>query len=147
MYNVRRLLSLNAAEQRLFVKAFLLLEGITLGMRLLPFRVLLRLLPSASNGLKKRQNKNHLSAEEIARVVEVASRRMPWPKTCLAQALVTQVFLTRRGYPARLRIGVARGDQGEFQAHAWVESRGKVIIGGGSDLERYAPLGPGRVKP
>jgi len=146
MDDVRRFLGLNAAEQRLFVTAFLLLESINLGMRLLPFRVLLRLLPRGLKGPKKRQNKNRLSAEEIARIVEVASRRMPWLKTCLAQALAAQVLLTRRGYPALLRIGVARGDQGEFQAHAWVESRGKVLIGGGSELKRYAPLGRGRVK-
>jgi hypothetical protein len=32
---------------------------------------------------------------------------------------------------------VARGVQGEFQAHAWLESGGLVVIGG-QQLERYS---------
>jgi len=49
------------------------------------------------------------------------------------------VLLTRRGYPTLLHIGVVRGKQEEFQAHAWVVTEGKVVIGG-SELGRYAPL-------
>jgi hypothetical protein len=71
--------------------------------------------------------------------VETASRRTPGLKTCLAQALAAQVLLTRRGYPALLRIGVAKGERQQLQAHAWVESEGKIVIGG-SELERYTPL-------
>jgi hypothetical protein len=40
------------------------------------------------------------------------------------------MLLARRGYPALLHIGVAKGKEGQFQAHAWVESEGKVVIGG-----------------
>jgi hypothetical protein len=36
---------------------------------------------------------------------------------------------------------VARGDRGEVQAHAWVETEGKVVIGGSAvELARYTPL-------
>jgi hypothetical protein len=44
------------------------------------------------------------------------------------------------GYASELRIGVAKGEQGELEAHAWVEYQGKVIIGGLSTLSRYVPL-------
>ena len=64
---------------------------------------------------------------------------MPGAKTRLNQALVTQMLLARRGYPALLHIGVAKGKEGQFQAHAWVESEGKVVIGG-SGLECFTPL-------
>jgi hypothetical protein len=49
------------------------------------------------------------------------------------------VLLARRGYPTFVHIGVVRGEQEQFQAHAWVVTEGKVVIGG-SELERYAPL-------
>jgi hypothetical protein len=38
-----------------------------------------------------------------------------------------------------LRIGVLRDQKEKFQAHAWVESSGIVVIGG-LELERYEPL-------
>jgi hypothetical protein len=40
-----------------------------------------------------------------------------------------------------LRIGVARSEAGKIEAHAWVESMGKVIIGGTHvDLKRFTVL-------
>jgi hypothetical protein len=54
---------------------------------------------------------------------------------------VTKLLLGRVGYDASVRIGVARSDTGEFQAHAWVESGGEIVIGGSeSSLQRYTPL-------
>jgi hypothetical protein len=70
--------------------------------------------------------------------VTAASRYVPGA-TCLAQALAAQVLLGRTGYPARLRIGVAKGEERKFEAHAWVESQGRVVIGG-PGLGRFTPL-------
>ena len=70
------------------------------------------------------------SADRVAWAVEMASWRMPGAKSCLTQALAAQVLLGRRGYPTLLHIGVAKGEQGRFRAHAWLESKGKVVIGG-----------------
>jgi hypothetical protein len=69
----------------------------------------------------------------------MAGWRMPGAKTCLNQALAAQMLLAQRGYPALLHIGVAKGKEGQFQAHAWVESEGKVVIGG-SGPECFTPL-------
>ena len=139
MEHLRRFLRLPAVERRLLIKAALFLEATKLGMRLLPFRTLRRLISLLADAPVKPRRTDHLSAKRVARVVEVASRHTPGVKTCLAQALTTQVLLARRDYPALLHIGVIRGDQGQFQAHAWVVSEGKAVIGG-SELERYAPL-------
>lgn len=79
-------------------------------------------------------------AEKAAWAVMTSSRYVP-AATCLTQAFATQVLLSRRGLPARLRIGVVKGKDGRLQAHAWVESNGVVVIGGsGPDVERYKPL-------
>jgi hypothetical protein len=66
-------------------------------------------------------------------------RLLSCASTCLTEAVVAQVMLARRGHPATLRIGVARSEEGRFEAHAWVESGGRVMIGG-HELGRYAPL-------
>jgi len=79
------------------------------------------------------------SADRVAWAVEMASRCTPGAKSCLTQALAAQVLLDRRGYPALLHIGVAKGEQGRFQAHAWLESKGTVVIGG-SEQEPFTLL-------
>jgi hypothetical protein len=140
MERLGRFSRLPTTEQWLLIKAALLVEAIKLGMWLLPFRTLRRLLARAADTpLRVRRAERTTSAERVAWAVEVASRHTPGIKTCLAQALAAQVLLARRGHPALLHIGVARGDRGQFEAHAWVESEGRIMIGG-SELERFAPL-------
>jgi hypothetical protein len=140
MERLGRFSRLPSTEQWLLIKAALLVEAIKLGMRLLPFRTLRRLLARAADTpLGVRHAAHSTPAERVAWAVEAASRHTPGIKTCLAQALAAQVLLARRGHPALLHIGVARGDRGQFEAHAWVESEGRIVIGG-SGLERFAPL-------
>ncbi len=140
MNRLRRFLRLPSDERQLLIKAALLLEAIRLGMWLLPFRILRGLLTQmADMPLRLWGAKRCSSAERVAWAVEVASQHTPGVKTCLAQALATQVLLARCGYPALLHIGVVKGEQEQFQAHAWVETEGRTVIGG-SELERYTPL-------
>lgn len=137
---LRKFLRLPTAERRLLIETALLLEAIKLSMRLLQFRTLRRLLVRVTDAASaKPQYIDHLPVERVAWAVEATSRHTPGAKTCLTQALATQVLLARRGHPALLRIGVAKGEQKQFQAHAWVESEGKVVIGG-SEPGRYTPL-------
>lgn len=75
----------------------------------------------------------------LAWAVKTASRRFP-KATCLTQALTLKVLLTQAAHPAVLRIGVARGVGCVFEAHAWVEADGNVLIGELPDLERFTPL-------
>jgi hypothetical protein len=142
MEHLRKFLRLPTVEKRLLIKAALLLETIRLGMWLLPFRTLRRLTSWVVDAPIKPRRADNSSAEMVVWAVEAASRQTPGVKTCLAQALATQVLLARRGYPALLHIGVVRGEQEQFQAHAWVVTQeGKVVIGGsGLELERYTPL-------
>jgi hypothetical protein len=79
------------------------------------------------------------SPERIAWAIAAASSCVP-ATSCLVRALAAQVLLTRRGYPARLRIGVAKGDGGRLEAHAWVEGPGSVVSGGLPDHMRYVAL-------
>jgi len=79
--------------------------------------------------------------DSVTWAVAVASRYVPLV-TCLTQALATQVLLGRCGHPASLRIGVARSERGQLQAHAWVESQGRIVFGGLKNLSHYTPLPP-----
>ena len=76
-------------------------------------------------------------AAALAWAVRVAARRVP-KASCLTQAVALESLLADAGMRAEVRIGVARGADGSFEAHAWVEHDGRVLIGGVPDMERFS---------
>ncbi len=111
---------------------------VSLGMRLLPFRTLRRLLAGGIEAPTGLRRADHASAERAARAVHVASSHAPGFRPCFTKALTTKVLLARRGHLALLRIGVAKGEE-ELHTYAWAESGGKVMMGG-HGIERYSLL-------
>jgi Transglutaminase-like superfamily len=141
MKRLRSFRTLPPAERCLVVRAALLLGVMRLGLRLLPFRALWRLLNRAARVPLALPAANDFSPDRIAWAVRVASPHVIGSKPCLVQSLTVHLLLRRRGYPARLHLGVARGEGGRVEAHAWVASNDRVVIGGSaSDLQRYTLL-------
>ena len=141
MKRARKFFALPSTHQRLLVTAVLLLGVIRLGLWLLRFQTLQRLLRKMariSAGLRQAQV---VSVDNVLWAVTVASRFVP-QATCLTQALAGQVLLVRRGHLAHLCIGVARSQTGQFQAHAWVEYQGRVVLGGADAPLRFTLLPP-----
>ena len=138
MTRLGKFLRLPPAERRLLVGATLLVIAIRLGLSLLPFPTLRRWLARAASAPAGGERTARPSVERLAWAVTVGSRYVP-AATCLTQALAAQTLLVRHGHPASLRIGVARGAGGQFEAHAWVESQGRLVIGGAGS-ERFVPL-------
>ena len=139
MRGVRKFFRLPRGERWLLVKVALLLGAIRVGLRLLPFQTLKRLLDSVSRASPESHRSNQFPSDHIAWAVITATPFVLGDKTCLTQALAAQLLLKRRGYPASLRIGVGQTTEKELVAHAWVESGDRVVVGGG-DLSRYTPL-------
>jgi hypothetical protein len=106
---------------------------------MLPFQFLQRLVAYMVQGGARLQQAPQTSIDSIAWAVTVASRYVP-AATCLTQALAVQGLLAGRGHPACLCIGLARSAAGRFQAHAWVECAGRVVIGGAEAPIRFTPL-------
>lgn len=77
-------------------------------------------------------------AVRTAAAVRRTARAVP-AATCLTQALAGQILLATAGCRSHLRLGVAQGAQGQFQAHAWLETEWGVVLGGGQ-LSRYTRL-------
>jgi len=72
--------------------------------------------------------------------VQTASRYVP-RASCLTQAVAGLWLLHRNGHSANLCVGIAKADGGEFRAHAWLERRGSVILGGNvSGFTRMTPF-------
>jgi hypothetical protein len=135
---VRKFLSLTAVERNLFLRAWFWLTTIRIMLWVLPFQRLsglLRRLVPQSHGLAGADQEEAL---RLARAVTKASDYVP-KATCLPQALAVQALLRREGLSADLHIGVAKDEKGEFQAHAWLENRGTIIIGD-YELQIYSPF-------
>ena len=136
MTRLGKFLRLPPADRRLLVTASLLQAGIRLGLSLLPYRKLRRLVDRMA--LTGTQAAPPVSPERIAQAVTRASRAVPGA-TCLTQALAAQVLLERRGHPTRVRVGIGRTEGARLLAHAWVECDGRIVLGG-ADLTRFTPL-------
>ena len=130
-----RLWRLAPAERRLILGAAVLVGGVRVGLSLLTFGSLQRILTLLARG----HAGDPIPAERIAWAVAAAARRIPGA-TCLVQALAAQVLLARHGHVAELRIGVAPATEG-ISAHAWLERNGEPIFGA-PDRFRHAVLPP-----
>jgi hypothetical protein len=145
MKRLREFFRLPSDEQWLLVKAALLLGGIKLGLRVLSFRALRGVVERLVEVPVRLRKEDQDSVQKVVWAVELASLYVPTTGTCLVRALAAQVLLARRGHPTLLHIGVARKGGEGLQAHAWLESGGKVVIGG-HELGHYTPLAALKVK-
>ena len=74
----------------------------------------------------------------LVRRVEQAAWFVPHA-TCLVRVLVGAHLFAARGQRANVVIGVRRR-AGVLEAHAWLESGGRVVLGEVCDLLSYQPL-------
>jgi hypothetical protein len=133
----RKVVGYLAADRGLLVSALCLVSAIRVGLWVLPVRMVGRVLGWVVFR-RPEITRDPLLADRVARAITRASRVVPGA-TCLTQALAAQVLLERHGLPTRLHIGVVRDGGQAVRGHAWVESGGKVVMGG-RDLSTYVPL-------
>ena len=133
MRRLRRFARLPWSEKSLLLRALLVVSSTRLGLWLLPIGALRRI---ALSDREKRNGANSIA--ELVWAVKAVSRYVP-TATCLTQALALQWLLVRSGHTSRIRLGARKGFKGKFQAHAWVECEGRVVMGGVAAKD-YAPL-------
>lgn len=142
---VLKFMRLRRCDRNTLMKTFLMLTLIRLGLWLLPFQTLRRLLDSISQSPHpspqfQDQPPNPRSVNRMISMVNTCSHYMPGQVKCLARALTTQVLLHRHNHDSQLRIGVTKNPHGQLEAHAWVELNGQVVIGQVDDLARFTPM-------
>jgi len=119
-----RVLRLPPADRRLRVEAFVLVAIAHVAVRVLSFATVRRLVAWAARPASARPP---VRPAAVRRAVEAAARALPG-STCLMTGLAAHVLLARGGRPSRLSIGIA--PESKLRAHAWVESRSEVVVGG-----------------
>ncbi|NIJ52003.1 lasso peptide biosynthesis B2 protein [Dyadobacter arcticus] len=111
----------------LLLKSVVCLVIIKLGLSYLPFHKFRRLFARfISTGTYRETPKPDIDLTVWA--VDTAANLLPMELLCLPRALATK-YLLRRTPALTLEIGVEINPPKQFEAHAWVESNGNIIIG------------------
>lgn len=140
MKQLQKFLNLTSSDRHLLLYTFVLLSLVRLGLWLFPFQTLWEFLARFSQISSNDSKINPVELEKMVWAVNVSSRYMPGQVKCLAKALTTQLLISQQGYSSQLHIGVVKGETGQIEAHAWVESQSQVVIGNLQDLSRFTPL-------
>src|SRR5881296_1041372 len=134
----RRFFRLPLAERRLVLAAAALAAGVRLALRVAPFRLVQAALVRVA---RPSRSVPSLPVPRIVWAVTATTRRVPGANGCLVRALVARTLLARHGHPAKVRLGVPRRPGGALAAHAWVESDGRIVVGG-AERPEFSPLPP-----
>ncbi len=126
--------------KKLFVQAFTLMLLVRLGLLLLPFSQLQNLIEQTKSWKFLAFDAQNVTTRAIVLAIHRSAKYGPGTTKCLARALTTGVLMSRYGFPYQIKIGVAKGKNNQLEAHAWVESKGAVIVGDLPDLSRYIAM-------
>jgi uncharacterized membrane protein YbjE (DUF340 family) len=130
--------TLSRNKKTAFIKSAICLLVIKTGLELLPFSTFRKIF----HWFSKSGNKSVMSQHKINEVVwavESAANHLPFELLCLPRALATKYLL--RELPAlTLEIGIQINSSKVFEAHAWVEQNGVILIGDWSDSASYQRL-------
>jgi hypothetical protein len=137
MDKLRKFWRLPWSDQKLLSLAVLRLTAVSFAVRLVPFAVWRGRLENRAT--PPPSTRGGASLDQIIWAVTVAGRYVPGAN-CLVRALVARSMLWQAGHAAHLRLGVSVQPQRPFQAHAWLENQGGVVLGGAETVPHYTPL-------
>jgi hypothetical protein len=123
------------SELPVLLRAGLWICAVRLGLWLVPLQKLRGAVAFLTR--ENRRNRGACSLPQFVWAVSAASRLVP-RATCLTKAVALHILLRRAGLQSSIHFGVAK--EGErFEAHAWVESQNRVVIGE-FESNRYVPM-------
>lgn len=134
----KRWQNLSQNEKLTFLRASICLILIKIGLSVLPFSTFRKLF----HWLTKYDSVTETSQkyiQETVWAVDSAADHLPIELLCLPRALAAK-YLLRRVPALTLEIGIEINPSKSFEAHAWVEKNGSVIIGDWSGSVSYQRL-------
>jgi len=136
---VARLAERSPRERALVVEAALHLVAAKAMLRWVPFERWRGALQHAPEQ-RLRVTPGERQLAQLVWAVNGVGARFPERLNCLPRALAMRWMMQRRRWPNTLELGVARDPEGKFEAHAWLEHDGRVIMGLVPNLERFVKL-------
>ncbi|WP_367268231.1 lasso peptide biosynthesis B2 protein [uncultured Thiohalocapsa sp.] len=126
IFAINRFLRLSSQRRSLLIKSFFLLPTIDVLLRVAGYNRARKLLLKSCLSVRPLPASQAQMVRDVAWAVLTASRRGALRATCLRRSLLIAHLLHCRGISAEIQFAARRGQKG-FEAHAWVESQGKVV--------------------
>jgi Transglutaminase-like superfamily len=123
---IHSFLKLNRYEKIIYIKSLFLLGTIRIMLWILPFQII-KIMIKHLIIIPEKNNVHKISRKKLLAAVDFMSNYIP-KATCLTRTLAAQILLARYHYKSNTIIGVSKND-GEFEAHAWLESDNQIIFG------------------
>lgn len=120
-----RFIKLPSREKKLALETLFWVLTIRIMVWIFPFQYVQKKVQKIAKHLASDQKK--ISIQKIRSMIVNISKYVP-RATCLVQALVGYILYTKHGYNTKIKIGVLT-ENGVFEAHAWLEYQGGVVLG------------------
>jgi hypothetical protein len=122
-------IGLGGANQRMLAEALVTLAFVSLAIRLLPFRLVVKLARTdAAEPATTPEARTTVARCRWA--VEKWAERVPWRTVCFQKGLAIHMMLRRRRIASVLHYGVMQNEERGLTAHVWVSESGQVVTGG-----------------
>nr|WP_295930378.1 lasso peptide biosynthesis B2 protein [uncultured Dyadobacter sp.] len=135
---ISRWRTLSVSEKISFLKAAVCLSCIKIGLTVLPFsmfRKIFHWFTATSEVTEVPQVK----IDRLVWAVDTAANLLPFELLCLPRALAVK-YLLRKAPSMTLEIGIEVNPAKHFEAHAWIEQNGNIVIGQWPDTVFYQRL-------
>lgn len=139
MNRLTRFLKLPFGGKRLLFQAFGLVVVTRLVLWMVPYRFFRKKFADIINKEKSPSKVNWQKIKEITDAVKTVSRVIP-AASCLTQAVAAFWMIKLHGQQSELKIGVTKAAQTKLTAHAWLEIRGRVVLGKLPSHQNYKVL-------
>ncbi len=132
---------LSLSDWRYFLQSWILLLWVDLLLRTVPYRRVSQwfIHPVGSNAAPASAS-DFPFIRRAYDLVELAANNHLYPMTCLRRAIVLHNILNRRGIRSQICFGVNK-ENGDLNAHAWLEADGVPLGQPQSIGEQFARLG------
>lgn len=123
----------------LVLKAFILTGFYRFVILFVPFRKLASHIGTERYETSKDDLCDIMIVKDIRKAVLIVSKNTPWESKCLVQALTAQRLLKRRKISSTIYMGLAKKEDGQLLAHAWLRV-GQWIITGEKEMHAFQPV-------
>ena len=127
---------LSSEERRLLIRAAGWVVIARAALWLLPFSAVRHAFDRPRS---RRSDLSFIRPRRLSWAVQTSARWVP-QATCLTQALALQALMAQAGRMGDVHLGVTKDAPGGFEAHAWVEHDGEIILGDNGGVARYARM-------
>lgn len=137
MKKIFKFIKLTSYEKKLFLEALYYLAASRLLLIFKPFK---KIAPDLGNNIDNKGCKlSEMDMEgikNISKMIQIASKNVPWNSKCLVQAITAKAMLSRRNIPCTIYFGLAEDSENKLIAHAWVKC-GEIIVTGKLGMNRF----------